>query len=373
MSTQGSMPFYSRADSSRSGTINSVIEEKVRQAIRLSEEEALYLLTQSDFMHLGQLANQVREQHHGRQTYYNINHHLNPTNICIMHCSFCAFSKSPGDKKGYVLSPEDACNQLTPFKNSGITEIHIVGGCHPDLGLEYYKDLYRTVLAVLPGVHIKSLTAVEIVYLAEKENLSIKSILRQLQEAGLGSLPGGGAEIFSARVRKQLCPNKCDADTWLSVHRCAHQLRLRSNATLLFGHIETPEEIIDHLARLRSLQDATGGFMAFIPLVFHPENNQLGNHCHLTGIDILKVLAVSRLFLDNFDHIKAYWVTLGLDLAQMALWFGADDLDGTVLGEQIHHEAGSGAPLELHVSELQTLIRNAGRIPIERNSLYQIS
>jgi len=373
MSSQGSMTFYTRTDGARSNTIIPVIEEKVRHAKRLSEEEALFLLTHSDFMHLGHLANQVREQRHGRQTYYNINHHLNPTNICIMHCSFCAFSKLPGDEKGYVLSAEDAHNQLITFVNSGITEIHIVGGCHPDLGLQYYQDLYQTVLDVLPGVHIKSLTAVEIVYLSEKENLSSEAVLRQLQESGLGSLPGGGAEIFSTRVRKQLCPKKCDAHTWLSVHRCAHQLGIRSNATLLFGHVETPEEIIDHLARLRSLQDETGGFMAFIPLVFHPENNQLGDHHHLTGIDILKVLAVSRLFLDNFDHIKAYWVTLGLDLAQMALWFGADDLDGTVLGEQIHHEAGSEAPLELHVSELQTLIRNAGSIPVERNSLYQIS
>ncbi len=347
------------------------IEEKINLGLRLSEADALALLESPEVLRIGKMANRFREKLWGNQCTYNINRHIHPTNVCVFRCTFCSFYRKPGQDGGYLVSPEEAVGRVRELAGSGLTELHMVGGCHPTARVEYYSSLYRAIKAEFPEIHIKSLTAVEIAWLARVSKKTFRQVLLELKEAGLGSLPGGGAEIFADRVRDITCGGKCNADEWLEVHRTAHQLGIRSNATMLYGHIETNEEIIDHLSRLRSLQDETGGFMTFIPLAYHPENNALqithGPSAHRS----LQVLAVSRLFLDNIDHIKAYWVMLGIEIAQMALWFGADDLDGTVIDEHIYHDAGATTPDILTVGQLRQLIEEAGRVPIERDTLYQ--
>lgn len=347
------------------------IAAKVQCGMRLSAEDALFLLESNEILRIGELANKVREGRWGNQCTYNINRHIHPTNVCVFRCTFCSFYRKPGQEGGYLVTPEEAVDRVRNMSGLRPTELHMVGGCHPTARVEYYASLYRAIKEEFPDIHIKSLTAVEVVWLARVSKMSFHDVLVRLKEAGLDSLPGGGAEIFAQRVRDLTCGGKCGAEEWLEVHRVAHRLKIPTNATMLYGHIETNEEIVDHLARLRDLQDETGGFMTFIPLAYHPENNAMEITEGPSGLRSLQVLATSRLFLDNFPHIKAYWVMLGLEVAQMSLWFGADDLDGTVIDEHIYHDAGATTPEALTVAQLHRLIVEAGRVPLERDTVYQ--
>ncbi len=346
------------------------VADKVKSGRRISPDEALALLRSKNLVELGRLANLVREEKNGNYAYYNINRHINHTNVCIYHCTFCAFRRTGDEPDAYTLSVEDFLKKAEGSER--FTEIHTVGGVNLELRLSYYEELYSAVKQRYPHISMKSLTAVEIHDLAKLEGMTYTEILTRLCAAGLDSLPGGGAEIFAPRVRKRVCAGKANAEEWLAVHDAAHRLGLKSNATMLYGHIETDEEIIDHLNRLREQQDRSGGFQVFIPLAYQPENNPLQVEDFTTGMRDLSLMAVSRIFLDNFDHIKAYWVMLGTRTAQLALAFGADDLDGSVTHETISHEAGAKSPLSLSVSELEDLIREAGRIPVERDTHYNI-
>jgi aminodeoxyfutalosine synthase len=347
------------------------IEQKVERRERLSPQEGLYLLDHPDLVRVGRMANGVRERMWGNRCTYNINRHIHPTNVCVFRCTFCSFYRKPGQDGGYLVSPEEAVARAKALAELGITELHMVGGCHPTAKVDYYATLFREIKKHLPDIHIKSLTAVEVAWLARVSKMSFERVLAILKEAGLDSLPGGGAEIFAQRVRDLTCGGKCGAEEWLEVHRVAHRLGIPSNSTMLYGHIETSEEILDHLVRLRDLQDETGGFMTFIPLAYHPENNEMDISEGPTGNRSLQVFAASRLFLDNIPHLKAYWVMLGIELAQMALWFGADDLDGTVIDEHIYHDAGARTPDALTVTELCQFISETGRQPVERDTLYR--
>lgn len=351
----------------------SDIREKVLARERLSFDDGVRLFNTGEIAVLGALANLERERRWGDLTFFNRNLHVNATNVCEASCIFCSFARlKTGDKDAYTMAVSEAVGRVTALKDEFITEVHIVNGLNPDLPWEYYLDLLRGIKEERPDLHIKGFTAVEIHYFAEKYGKSYEQVLTELIAAGLGSLPGGGAEIFHPRARKKLCHDKVDADGWLEVHRVAHRLGLRSNATMLFGSIETLEERVDHMVRLRELQDETRGFQTFIPLRFHHENNRLQRVKEPTGFDSLRTYAVSRLMLDNFDHVKAYWIMLGQKLAQVALSFGVDDLDGTVREERIYHMAGARTPQELTRAELVTLIRHAGRVPVERDTLYNV-
>ncbi len=351
------------------------IRDKVMAGRRLDEAEALRLLEARDLAALGALANHVRESRHGDLTFYNRNVHLNPTNVCVASCKFCSFAR-PDDRhasEGYTMSLDQAVEHVLSRRPLGITEVHIVSGLHPDLPWEYYVETVRRLRQAWPELHIKAYTAVELHFFAQKFGKTHEQVLRELVEAGLTTIPGGGAEIFAPRVRRKICDDKATADEWLAVHRAAHRLGVRSNATMLYGHIETLAERVDHMARLRALQDETGGFQVFIPLAFHPEHNMIGKAFpRPTGYDGLRTYAAARLFLDNFDHVKAYWVSLGERLAQASLSFGVDDVDGTVLEERIYHMAGATTPQALSEAQLHRLIRAAGRVPAERDSLYHV-
>ena len=350
------------------------VRRKVESGERLSSAEGEFLFRPEIDLHaVGQLADFVRRRKHGNVAYYNINAHLNPTNVCVYRCPLCAYSRDAGDPGAYVMTRDEILARGQEAAQSGATELHIVGGIHPEKDLEWYLDILRVLHEAFPRLHLKAWTAVEIAWLAERSGLSIRAVLERMIEAGLGSLPGGGAEIFHPEVRRRIAPRKADAATWLEVHRAAHRLGLRSNATMLYGHLETPAQRIDHLVRLRELQDESGGFQAFIPLAFHPDGTRLAELVphRPSGLVDLRVMSVSRLMLDNFDHIKAYWISLGVGTAQVALAYGADDLDGTVRHESIHHEAGSQAPESLGVEELCGLIKEAGREPVERDTLYR--
>jgi len=342
------------------------IRDMVLAGERLSEADALRLYEARDLAALGALANHVREARHGDLTFYNRNVHLNPTNVCAR----------PDDRhasEGYTMTLDQAVEHVVSKRPLGITEVHIVSGLHPDLPWEYYVETIRRIRQAWPELHIKGYTAVELHFFAEKFGKSHEQVLSELVAAGLTTIPGGGAEIFAPRVRRKICDDKATADEWLAVHRTAHRLGLKSNATMLYGHIETLAERVDHMARLRALQDETGGFQVFIPLAFHPEHNMIGKAFPKpTGFDALRTYAVSRLFLDNFDHVKAYWVSLGERLAQTSLSFGVDDVDGTVLEERIYHMAGATTPQALSESQLHRMIRFAGRVPAERDSLYRV-
>jgi aminodeoxyfutalosine synthase len=348
------------------------IANRVAQGQRLGAEDGLRLMRTPHLAALGALANQVRERLHQDRTYYIINRHINYTNICVNGCRFCAFSREEGEEGGYVLSVEECLAKAAAYRGGRVSEFHLVGGCHPRLGLDYYTDLLSALHTRYPGVHLQAFTAVEIAHLAEVAGISVRDCLTRLREAGLGSLPGGGAEVFSPRVRAELCPKKLSAEGWLGVMRTAHELGIRSNATMLYGHIETAEEVIDHLLRIRALQDETGGFLAFIPLAFHPANTDLaGQAAGPSAWEVLRTLALSRLMLDNVPHLKVFWIMVGLKVAQVALGFGADDVDGTVAEERITHAAGAQTPEALTVSDLHRLITEAGRTPVERDTLYQ--
>jgi len=351
------------------------LRDKVLAAERLSESDALRLFRCPDLAALGALANHVREARHGQLAFYNRNVHLNFTNVCVATCKFCSFAR-PDDRpasEGYTMPLEESVQSVLRRKGSGITEVHIVNGLHPDLPWAHYVEVVRQLRQGWPELAVKAYTAVEIHFFAEKFGKSYEQVLRELLEAGLTTLPGGGAEIFAARVRRKICDDKATAAEWLEVHRVAHRLGVKSNATMLYGTIETLEERVDHLARLRALQDETGGFQVFIPLAFHPEHNMIGQAFPKpTGFDGLRTYAVSRLFLDNFEHLKAYWIMIGERLAQTALSFGVDDLDGTVLEERIYHMAGAQTPQGMTEGQLHRLIRSAGRVPAERDSLYRV-
>ncbi len=350
----------------------SEIHEKVESGQRLSAADGEYLFSPEVDPHaVGELADLLRRRKNGEAVFYNLNLHLNPTNVCVFRCAFCAYSCDVGDPRGYTMSDADILARGREAARAGCTELHIVGGAHTEKPFEWYLGIIRRLHESFPDLHLKAWTAVEIDHFARISGRSVRAILEALIAAGLGSMPGGGAEIFDAQLRRKICPRKADADAWLDVHRTAHRLGLRTNATMLYGHLETAAHRIDHLIRLRDLQDETGGFQVFVPLKFHPANTAMSSLRPASALDDLRVVAVSRLMLDNFDHIKAYWISLGVGTAQTALAYGADDLDGTVRYERIHHDAGADAPETISVDRLRELIVEAGREPIERDSLYR--
>jgi len=348
------------------------IYEKVVHQERLSAEDGLTLFRSNNLLGLGFLANLVRERINGNDAYYIYNQHINYTNICKNGCSFCAFSRKEGQDGAYVMSLDEVAEKVRSRLNEPITEVHIVGGLNERLPYTYYLKMLSTIKKIRPSMHIQAFTAVEISYLAGICGQSVEETLQELKEAGLGSLPGGGAEVFSPRVRQAVCPKKIPAKEWLEVMETAHHLGIRSNATMLYGHIETLEERVDHLLALREAQDEWRGFLAFIPLAFHPQNTRLGSLKKTSGFDDLKNIAIARLLLDNFDHIKPFWIMVTPKIAQIALSFGADDMDGTVIEERITHMAGGETAQGLPQSDLIRLIKEAGRCPRQRDTLYNI-
>ena len=346
------------------------IADKVLAGERLSMDDGIALYRSPDLLAVGWLANHVRERRHGNITYYNVNRHINPTNVCVAHCKLCAFGRDPNAPGAYTFALEEIYQRAEQGVREGATEFHIVGGLHPDLTFDHYLELVRGLKQRCPSVHIKAFTMVEVHYFARIAKLSIEEVLHKMKEAGVDSCPGGGAEIFHPRVRKIICDHKTSGQMWLSTAKKTHQAGLRSNATMLYGHVETEEERVDHLIKLRELQDETHGFVAFIPLAFHPDNTALSHLPKPTGYADLRNIAVARLLLDNFDHIKAYWIMLSPSIAQIALRFGANDLDGTVVEEKIYHDAGAKTSEFTPRNELERLIRAAGRVPVERDTLY---
>src|SRR5271167_2202476 len=346
------------------------IHQKVLARERLSAEDAHALYRSGDILAVGWLANHVRERMHGNHTYFNVNRHINPTNVCVAACRLCAFGRKKDAPGAYTMALDEAWQTAASGYSEAVTEFHIVGGLHPDLPFAYFLDLVRGLKERFPQVHIKAFTMVEVAYLAKRAKFSIRETLEQLKAAGVDSLPGGGAEIFADRIRHIICDHKIDGGQWLETARLAHQIGMRSNATMLYGHIEGDEDRVDHLLKLRALQDETGGFQTFIPLAFHPANTPLEHLPTTTGLNDIRQIAVSRLVLDNFAHIKAYWQMLSPKIAQIALRFGADDLDGTVIEEKIYHDAGATTPQGMTRKELCRLITEAGRVPVERDTLY---
>lgn len=350
------------------------VARKVQSGARLGLDDGMALFQSPDLIGVGRLADAARRQRHGDRVYFVVNRHINHTNICVNGCRFCAFGKEPGDPAGYVTSLSEVEARARESWALGISEVHVVGGLHPDLNLDYYREMLTRLRAAAPGVTIQALTAVEVDYLAGLHGLELEDVLAELRAAGLDALPGGGAEVFAPRVRELVCPNKISGARWLAVHETAHRLGIRTNATMLYGHVETLEERVEHLLLLRELQDRTGGFKAFIPLAFHPRNTALEPEipASTTGYDDLKTLAAARLILDNFEHVKAYWVMIGPKLAQISLNFGVNDIDGTVVEEQIVRAAGSQTAQSLGQGELLRLVRAAGRVPVERDTLYNV-
>lgn len=343
---------------------------KVEAGQRLDLADGERLFACSDINAVGSLAHLVRTRLHGDAAFYVVNRQINYSNICVNGCRFCAFSRKKGDPLAFELSEQEILDKISAQGN-GLTEVHIVGGCHPDLPLAFFEELLRKIKAMAPGSFIKGFTAVEIAHFAKKEGISVREVLTRLKAVGLQMLPGGGAEVFSGRIREKLCPEKLDGAGWLDVVRQAHELGIKTNATMLYGHIETPTERLEHMIALRELQDKTGGFVCFIPLTFQPANNELSYLPGATGIDDLKTIAVSRLMLDNIPHLKAYWVMLSVKLAQVALLYGADDFDGTVVEEKIGHMAGADSKQGLTRQEIESVVRAAGLRPVERDSLFR--
>ncbi len=346
------------------------LADKVLAGERLSFEDGVALYETPDLLTVGWLANHVREKRHGDITYYNVNRHINPTNVCVAHCKLCAFGRDPDSPGAYTFTLTEMYERAAKGVREGATEFHIVGGLHPDLPFDFFLELIRGLKQRHPHVHLKAFTMVEVHYFARITKITVDATLRLMKEAGVDSCPGGGAEIFHPRVRRLICDHKVSGQMWLNMAKKAHRIGLRSNATMLYGHVETREERVDHLVKLREAQDDTHGFVAFIPLAFHPDNTPLSHIPKPTGYDDLRNIAVSRLLLDNFDHIKAYWIMLTPSIAQIALRFGANDMDGTVVEEKIYHDAGAITAEFTPRSELERLIRAAGRIPVERDTLY---
>ncbi|OGW29856.1 MAG: aminofutalosine synthase MqnE [Nitrospinae bacterium RIFCSPLOWO2_12_FULL_47_7] len=348
-----------------------VLEHKVRSRERLSFEDGVKMFNSHDLLGLGYLADIVRERINGNNTYFIHNRHINHTNICVNSCQFCAFGVKRGQSNAYEKSLEEIFEDAGKYKGGRVSEFHIVGGLHPDFPFQYYLDMVRGLKSRFPSVHIQAFTAVELHHLALIAGLPLKKTLELLRDAGLGSIPGGGAEIFAKRVRRKICSEKITGEDWLEVHETVHLSGLKSNATMLYGHVETVEERVEHLIRLRELQDKTNGFVTFIPLAFHPENTRLSFIPPTTGQLDLKVLAVSRLMLDNFPHIKAFWIMITPKIAQLSLSFGVDDMDGTVVEEKIVHAAGPVTDQIFHKKSIVGLICEAGRNPMERDTLYE--
>ena len=349
------------------------IRDKILAGKRLTEADALRLFQSDDIFSLGKLASLVAERKNGKKAYFIRNRHINPTNICVNRCRFCAFSRSMGQEGAYELTIKEIIKKIGEGQRKTrhfFSEVHIVGGLHPEWPFTYYLDLVSTIRKNFPKLHIKAFTAVEVDHFSKISGLSLEETLKSLKRCGLGSMPGGGAEIFAPEIRKRLCPEKISGDRWLTVMAAAHKVGLRTNATMLYGHIESYEDRIDHLMKLRKLQDKTAGFQAFIPLAYHPRNTDIQGS-YTSGIDDLKTIAISRLYLDNFQHIKAYWVMLGEKVSQLALKFGADDIDGTIVEEKITHAAGGLSAEQLTAGQLIHMIRKAGRLPVERDSFYR--
>ena len=355
----------------RAAGLNNILD-KVKKNERLTGEDAVRLYKSNDILAVGYLANIVRERLNGDRAYFIYNQHVNYSNICTNLCKFCAFGKSKDSELAYEMTVEDVACKVKERIDEPITEIHVVGGIHPDLPYSYYIDMLEAIKAVRPEVHIQAFTCVEIAHLAEISGKGLVETLKELREAGLGSIPGGGAEVFSPRIRKLTCDKMLSGEGWLEVAKTAHRLGSRSNATMLYGHIESVEERVEHLQMLRDAQDETGGFLTFIPLAFHPKNTELADLSRTTGIEDLRNIAVARCFLDNFPHVKAYWIMIGPKLAQIALSFGADDIDGTVKEEIITHMAGADTEQAMSREQLLKLIRETGRRPVERGTLYDV-
>ncbi len=350
----------------------SKIFEKVQNQQRISREDCFELFASKDLVSLGKMANLIRERKNGNVAYYNINRHLNYSNVCYVGCKFCEFGQVKSSPKAYEMSLTEIRQAAEQAVAQGATEFHIVGGLHPDLKLDYYENLLKELKKTAPQVHLKAFTAVEIDYFSRVNKLPLQETLSRLMTAGLGSMPGGGAEILTERVHKLVHPNKMNADRWVEVHRTAHGMGIRSNATMLYGHVENTEDKVTHLEKLRQLQDETGGFQTFIPLSFVPDNTELAHIPAPTGFEDLRHIAISRIFLDNFAHIKTYWVMSGINIAQLALNFGADDIDGTIMKETIVHMAGAKTPEGVSVQDLIRYIRETGRDPVERDTLYNV-
>ncbi|MBE7441976.1 MAG: aminofutalosine synthase MqnE [Flavobacteriales bacterium] len=351
------------------------LSQKVIDEKRLTPAEGLYLYTHAELSLLALLANYIREKRHGNKTYFNKNFHIEPTNICVYDCKFCSYSRKLREKDDYEaweLSEEQIYDAIKSYNNQDITEVHIVGGVHPKMGLEYFKNLIKNIKQIRPDLHVKAFTAVELEYMCRKANVSYKEGLQILKDAGQGSLPGGGAEIFDETIREQICKDKCTSAQWLEMHEAAHAVGMPSNATMLYGHLENYEHLIDHMTRLRDLQDKTGGFNAFIPLKFRNKNNQMSEIEEVSIIEDLKVFAMSRIYLDNFNHIKAYWPMIGRKTTQLLLSFGVNDIDGTVDDStKIYSMAGSEEQKPVMTSQqMIDLIKQVGRQPIERDSVY---
>lgn len=349
------------------------ILQKALSGTRLNREDGIRLFNSTDYAAIGACADAIRQKINGKNAYYVVNRHINYTDICKNQCKFCAYSKEESDNTGHLMSVEYAVKYAEAYwEELKFTELHIVGGLHPNLKIDYYISLLSQLKSKFPTVHLQAFTAVEIAHFAQVSGLSINETLVKLKDAGLGSMPGGGAEIFNPKVRDIICPEKIPGDKWLEIMKIAHKLGIKSNATMLYGHVETAEDIIDHLIKLRNLQDETKGFMAFIPLKFHPENTKLSDIAKpMSSSEDLKLYSISRLMLDNFEHIKVFWIMLGVKLAQTALSYGVDDFDGTVVEEKITHRAGALTPQALSVSDIKALITEAGFEPIERDTLYK--
>ncbi len=352
------------------------IREKVLAGETLSYDDGVALYHSLDIHGIGKLANHVREKLHGDKTYFNRNRHINYTNVCALSCKFCSFYRKRGEEGAYEMPLEQVIETARKAAQAGATEVHIVGGLHPWLKFDYYLDMLRGIRAACPELHIKAFTAIEIVHFTRVARMSISDVLSALRDAGLGSLPGGGAEIFDDRVHDEVFKGKVGANKWFEVHRTAHSLGIYTNATMLYGHVETPEERVGHLIKLRELQAESlnrkaASFNCVIPLSFIPDNSELGNLPGPTGLTDLKTLAIARLMLDNIAHIKAFWIMQGIGLSQLALNFGCDDLDGTVVWYDITKREGDGTHQELHVKDIKRIIREAGRVPVERDTLYR--
>jgi len=350
------------------------IEKKVNSGQRISPEEGLVLYEKGELGFVGMLANTVRERLNSDRVFFNRNFHIEPTNICIHNCQFCSYRRRVNQPGAWEMDKEQILAKIESYRQKNATEVHIVGGVHPQRGLEYYEALLSEIKSSFPDLHIKAFTAVELEYMIHKSGLSLSAGLERLKKAGLGSIPGGGAEIFDEDLRINICPDKTGSQDWLNIHRTAHQLGIRSNATILYGHLESYAMRIDHMSRLRKLQDETEGFQVFIPLKYRSENNELTEIGEITTIEDLRNYAVSRIFLDNFPHLKAYWPMIGKETASLSLSFGVDDLDGTIEDStRIYSMAGAeDQNPNLTTNDLVDLIRKAGRIPIERDTLYNI-
>jgi aminodeoxyfutalosine synthase len=354
------------------------IAVKVAAGQRLDAADGLALYASSDLLGIGAIADYANQLRNGDRVFFSANQHINPTNVCILRntCTFCSFAKMPKEEGNYTRTLEEVYHEAEQAVGSPTKEFHIVGGLHPKLKLSYYTDMIRGLKERHPQVHIKALTAVEIAHLARIEKISEEEVLIRMKEAGLTSLPGGGAEVFSTAVRATIAERKLTGEEWIRVHRVAHGLGIPTNCTMLYGHVETAADRIEHLTMLRNLQDDTGGFLTYIPLAYHPDHNELGEELGrvgtaTTGYEDLKNIAIGRLFLDNIPHVKTHWPMVTPFLSQIALAFGCDDVEGTVVYERIYHEAGASTEMHMPYSGLVQLIRGAGKRPVERNSLYQ--